>query len=173
MGRKGIEVVVSELEREQLLSMSRSRSLPHSLVRRAKIVLMAAAGHTNQEIAMQCEVTSPAITHWKKRFVAHGLAGPALRQLHDEEYVCHIGYLDLPRIAKGTLATFEFVRTPMVFCMQGSTQPDDFCVERHVNLNIGWQDPKAPESELSSQLASSVITDRVFRCDTASDVKRR
>ncbi|WP_220454551.1 hypothetical protein, partial [Ralstonia solanacearum] len=101
------------------------------------------------------------------------VAGPALRQLHDEEYVCHIGYLDLPRIAKGTLATFEFVRTPMVFCMQGSTQPDDFCVERHVNLNIGWQDPKAPESELSSQLASSVITDRVFRCDTASDVKRR
>jgi putative transposase len=38
MGRKGIEVVVSELEREQLLSMSRSRSLPHSPVRRAKTV---------------------------------------------------------------------------------------------------------------------------------------
>ncbi len=56
MGRKGIEVVVSELEREQLPSMSRSRSLPHSLVRRAKIVLMAADGHTNQEIAMHCEV---------------------------------------------------------------------------------------------------------------------
>lgn len=53
MGRKGIEVVVSERERKQLLSMSRSRSLPHSLVRRAKIVLMAADGHTNQEIAMQ------------------------------------------------------------------------------------------------------------------------
>lgn len=79
MGRKGIEVVVSELEREQLVSMSRSRSLPHSLVRRAKIVLMAADGHTNQDIALQCEVTSPAITHWKKRFVAQGLAG-----LHDE-----------------------------------------------------------------------------------------
>jgi transposase len=79
MGRKGIEVIVSELEREQLLSMSRSRSLPHSLVRRAKIVLMAADGRTSQEIATQCEVTPPAITHWKKRFVAHGLAG-----LHDE-----------------------------------------------------------------------------------------
>jgi hypothetical protein len=79
MGRKGIEIVVSELEREQLRSMSRSRSLPHSLVRRAKIVLMAADGRTSQEIATQCEVTSPAITHWKKRFVAHGLAG-----LHDE-----------------------------------------------------------------------------------------
>ncbi|MEM5332128.1 helix-turn-helix domain-containing protein [Paraburkholderia sp. JHI2823] len=72
MGRKGVEVVSSELEREQLLSMSRSRSLPHSLVRRAKIVLMAADSHTSQEIAPQCEVTPPAITHWKKRFVAHG-----------------------------------------------------------------------------------------------------
>lgn len=30
MGRKGIEIVMSELEREQLLSMGRSRSLPHS-----------------------------------------------------------------------------------------------------------------------------------------------
>lgn len=79
MGRKGIGVVVSELEREQLLSMSRSRSLPHSLVRRAKIVLMAADGHTTNETAMLCEVTPPAITHWKKRFVAQGLAG-----LHDE-----------------------------------------------------------------------------------------
>ena len=36
MRRKGIEVVVSELEREQLLSMSRSRSLPHSFVRRGE-----------------------------------------------------------------------------------------------------------------------------------------
>lgn len=32
MGRKGIEIVTSDLEREQLLSMSRSRSLPHSCV---------------------------------------------------------------------------------------------------------------------------------------------
>ncbi|WP_255779171.1 IS630 family transposase [Mycetohabitans sp. B8] len=96
MGRKGIEVMVSERERKQLLSMSRSRSLPHSLVRRAKIVLMAADGHTNQEIAMQCEVTSPAITHWKKRFVANGLAGlhdearPGRPRAHDDEAVAEL-----------------------------------------------------------------------------------
>jgi transposase len=92
MGRKGIEVVVSELEREQLLSMSRSRSLPHSLVRRVKIVLMAADGHT----AMHCEVTPPAITHWKKRFVAQGLAGlhdearPGRPRAHDDEAVAEL-----------------------------------------------------------------------------------
>lgn len=77
MGRKGIEIVVSELEREQLLSMIRSRSLPHSLLRRAKIILMAADGHTNQEIAMQCEVTSPTITHWKKTVRGAGACRPA------------------------------------------------------------------------------------------------
>lgn len=79
MGRPGIKVEVSAGEREQLISMSRSRSLPHSLVRRAKIVLMAADGHLSSEIATQCGVTAPAVTFWKKRFVAHGLAG-----LHDQ-----------------------------------------------------------------------------------------
>lgn len=69
MGPKRVEVVVSDLERRQLVSMSRSRSLPHSLVGRARIVLMDADGFTNLEAAMQCEVMSPAITHWKKRFV--------------------------------------------------------------------------------------------------------
>jgi DNA-binding CsgD family transcriptional regulator len=63
MGRPGITVEVSAGEREQLLAMSRSRSLPHSLVRRAKIILMAADGHSNAEIAAQCAVTPPAVTH--------------------------------------------------------------------------------------------------------------
>ena len=96
MGRKGIEISVSTLEREQLLSMSRSRSLPHSLVRRAKIILMAADGHTSQEIALRCEVTPPAITHWKKRFVAQGLAGlhdearPGRPRTHDDEAVAEL-----------------------------------------------------------------------------------
>jgi hypothetical protein len=54
---------------------------------------MAADGHPNQDITMQCEVTSPAITHSKKRFVAHGLAGlhdearPGRPRAHDDEAV--------------------------------------------------------------------------------------
>lgn len=63
MGRPGIAVEVSARDREQLVAMSRSRLLPHSLVRRAKIVLMAADGHSNAEIAAQCTVTPPAVTH--------------------------------------------------------------------------------------------------------------
>lgn len=45
---------------------------------------------------MQCEVTSPAITHWKKRFVAHALAGlhdearPGRPRTHDDEAVAEL-----------------------------------------------------------------------------------
>lgn len=99
------------------------------------------------------------------------VADTALRQLSDEGYACHIDYLDLMRTAKDGV-TFEFVRTPLVFCTQRSSQPDDFCAERHVNLRIGWKDQTAPEPELRSQLTSSVITARAFRCAPASEVKR-
>ena len=43
-GRPLTSITLSEHNREQLQSMARSRSLPHGLVRRAKIVLMAADG---------------------------------------------------------------------------------------------------------------------------------
>jgi ribosomal protein L1 len=54
MARPGIAIALSEDERSQLQSMSRSRSLPHSLVRRARIVVLAADGATNAHIAQQC-----------------------------------------------------------------------------------------------------------------------
>jgi Helix-turn-helix domain len=82
MGRPGIKVEVSASDCEQLIEISRSRSLLHSLVRRAKIVPLAADGHPNVEIAVHCEVTIQAVAFWKKRFVAHGLAG-----LHDHAKV--------------------------------------------------------------------------------------
>jgi transposase len=62
MGRLGIRVEVSASEREQLVAMSSSRALPHSLVRRAKVVLMAADGHSNGQIAAQCAITPPAVS---------------------------------------------------------------------------------------------------------------
>jgi len=54
MGRPNVVVAVSAAEAEQLRSIARSRSLPHSLVRRARIVLMSAEGIANQIIAERC-----------------------------------------------------------------------------------------------------------------------
>lgn len=87
---------VSAGEREQLASIKLSRSLPHSLVRRAKIILMVADGHPDLEIATQCGVTPPAVTFGKTRFVAHGLAGlhgqakSGRPRTHDDEAVAEL-----------------------------------------------------------------------------------
>jgi transposase len=74
MGRPNVVVVVSAAEAE-LRSIARSRSLPHSLVRRARIVLMSAEGIANQIIAERCGVSVPTISHWRRCWRERGIAG--------------------------------------------------------------------------------------------------
>src|SRR5258708_14370991 len=75
MGRPNTVVTVSAAESEQLGSIARSRSLPHSLVRRARIVLMSAEGVSNQTIAARCGVSVPTISHWRRCWRERGVAG--------------------------------------------------------------------------------------------------
>ena len=79
MGRPNAAVVLSEQEREQLEALTRSRSMPHALVRRATIVLLSAAGLANEVIAQRCAVSPPTVSLWRQRYRTQGLAG-----LHDE-----------------------------------------------------------------------------------------
>jgi transposase len=79
MGRPNQAVVLTVQGREQLEALARSRSMPHALVRRAKIVLLSAAGLSNQTIARRCAVSPPTVSLWRQRYRAQGLAG-----LHDE-----------------------------------------------------------------------------------------
>jgi transposase len=79
MGRPNAAVVLTTQETEQLEALVRSRSMPHSLVRRARIVLMSAAGVPNGTIARRCGVSRPTISLWRRRFRERGMAG-----LHDE-----------------------------------------------------------------------------------------
>lgn len=75
MGRPNTVVVVSEVEAKQLAAVVRSRSLPHSLVRRARIVLMSAEGISNQTIAERCGVSVPTISQWRRCWRERGLGG--------------------------------------------------------------------------------------------------
>ena len=75
MGRPNVVVKVSSAERERLDSIARSRSLPHSLVRRARIVLMSADGVSNRIIAERCGVSVPTISHWRRRWRERGVSG--------------------------------------------------------------------------------------------------
>ena len=93
MGRPNAVVVVSEAEAEQLGAIARSRSLPHSLVRRARIVLMSAEGVPNQTIAERCGVSVPTISNWRRRWRERGVAGlhgelrPGRPRSYDDEQV--------------------------------------------------------------------------------------
>jgi DNA-binding NarL/FixJ family response regulator len=50
-GRPRIPIVLSTEDQRQLNAIVNSRSLPHGLITRAKIILMAAEGETNRIIA--------------------------------------------------------------------------------------------------------------------------
>ena len=70
---------LSDEVRAQLESMTRSRSMSHALVRRAKIVLMSDRGHTNQQIGKQLGLSGASVGKWRRRFCQQGLMG-----LYDE-----------------------------------------------------------------------------------------
>lgn len=68
-------IELSELQRATLERLARTRTAPYREVLRAKIVLLAAAGVLNKEIAARL-ATSPQVVHkWRKRFFEEGLAG--------------------------------------------------------------------------------------------------
>jgi transposase len=72
---QAVEVKLRKAEREQLEGFVRSRTLPHSLVTRARIVLLAAEGKTNIEIAEVVGMNRINVGKWRHRFVTDGIKG--------------------------------------------------------------------------------------------------
>lgn len=68
-------IVLSDDERKTLTTWSRGRSTPARLVLRAKIVLAAADGKTNEAIAAELHTSKPAVGRWRSRFAARRTAG--------------------------------------------------------------------------------------------------
>lgn len=62
-------------EREELERRARSRSLASELVKRAKVILRLAAGHSYSEIRQEMACTDRYISGWKRRFKLERLAG--------------------------------------------------------------------------------------------------
>lgn len=58
-----------------LEAQARSRSLPARVVERSRIVLLAAAGKQDKEIARSLHLTPKKVSRWRKRFLRLGLAG--------------------------------------------------------------------------------------------------
>lgn len=68
-------VVLSDEERDQLERWTRRRSSAQALALRARIVLLAAEGLKNTEIAERLGISRPPVTKWRNRFVEHRLDG--------------------------------------------------------------------------------------------------
>jgi putative transposase len=72
-------LVLSDDEVQQLQALASSRSLPHSIVQRAQIVLACGAGENNTAIAKRMGLTGMTVGKWRKRYRELSLEG-----LHDE-----------------------------------------------------------------------------------------
>ena len=75
MSRTAPPIHLSVEERTTLETWSRSRTLPHRQVVRARIVLLAGEGVTNQDIAATVGQSRPTVQLWRERFLALRLAG--------------------------------------------------------------------------------------------------
>lgn len=62
-------------QRSELEARGRRYTLPYRDVVRAKIVLMAATGMDNDEIAARLDTRREVVSKWRKRFFEQGLAG--------------------------------------------------------------------------------------------------
>ncbi len=78
-GRPLRPLSLSPNERDILQSMTRSRSLPHALVVRAQIVLLAAQRQSNTAIAKQLRLARPTVGLWRQRYLEQRIPG-----LYDE-----------------------------------------------------------------------------------------
>jgi len=70
-----VEVVLSDAEREQLESWSRRAKSAQALAQRSRIVLAAAEGLKNTEIAERFSLDHATVRKWRNRFAADRLEG--------------------------------------------------------------------------------------------------
>jgi transposase len=73
--RVALPITLSDEERKELERWSRGRSIPARRVVRANVVLRAAAGKQNKQIAAELGIEELTVGRWRKRFAAERLAG--------------------------------------------------------------------------------------------------
>jgi hypothetical protein len=68
-------IILSDEEKRDLLRMSRKYTLPYFLVQRAQMILLAADGLQNKEIAARLRTRREVVSQWRKRFFYKSLEG--------------------------------------------------------------------------------------------------
>src|SRR6516225_980834 len=73
--RIAAKVELSEAQRKQLEAWAAGRRVPVRLAERARMILLAAVGHTDKEIGVQLGIWRGTVARWRARFIADGVAG--------------------------------------------------------------------------------------------------
>lgn len=74
-GRKAVVIELDNEERETLERWVRRRSTPQGLAMRSRIVLRAAEGRTNVDIAAEVGCSGVTVSKWRNRFARRRLHG--------------------------------------------------------------------------------------------------
>jgi transposase len=147
-GRPKHSLNLTAQERAQLESIVASRSLPHGLVRRARMILLTEDGVSVRETARRVKVTPPAVSNWRKRFREQRVVGlhDALKsgrpRTHDEERIAEL--LNTALAQRPKAATHWSVRT-----LAEDTGISKSTVQRYLAL-FGVQAHRAKSFKLSS-----------------------
>jgi len=75
MSKQAVSVSLSSAEQRTLQARAASRTAAARVVQRARIVLAAAAGRSNMEIAREVGLVRQAVGRWRERFARERLAG--------------------------------------------------------------------------------------------------
>src|SRR5215472_11761499 len=91
-GRVAISIVLEGAEKTALTALTGKHGAPQSLAMRARIVLAAANGLANKEIAAKLDVVAHTVGMWRRRFASERIDGlldeprpGAPRQIGDDE----------------------------------------------------------------------------------------
>ena len=68
-GPKPTQIVLSETERQELQKLVRRHNVGQQIALRGRIIVMAAEGKSNAEIARSMHVTLDSVRLWRKRWV--------------------------------------------------------------------------------------------------------
>jgi transposase len=97
--RPAAALMLRDGDQERLTRLVRATSARAGLVHRARIVLLAAEGLSNTEIARQVGVSRPSVIGWRERYQAKGLSG-----LDDEDRSGRPRVIDRSAVIATTLA---------------------------------------------------------------------
>ena len=73
--RRAAPLLLRVGDKTRLEQLLRSTTVPAGLASRARVVLLAAEGVANHDIAAQVGVSRPTVNRWRSRYAAHGMAG--------------------------------------------------------------------------------------------------